>query len=134
MLFERHSSAQKWQRHVIGWMLLALLLPFYAPWINSNFAAVQPNHGHLYFGKPDLAHDHDLVDHGAHAHDDGDEGEIAFLPSFDVTSATAALLVLPLLFIPFAMYLSQFVLFKEGRLGINLFSAAPPVPPPRLFV
>ena len=134
MLFGLHYSAQKVERHLIGWMLLALLLPFYAPWINSNFAALQPNHGHLYFGEPDLAHSHDLSDHGPHGHNDGKEDDVAFLPNFDVTSATAVLLISPFFVLPFALYLSQYVLFNEGWFGLNLFMASPPVPPPRLLV
>lgn len=132
MLFGLHYPAQKIQRHLIGWMLFALLLPFYAPWINSNFAAAQPNHGHLYFGKPDLAHTHDLNDHGPHGHDDGNE--IVFLPGFDVTSAMAVVLISPFFVLPFTLFLSRYRLFNEGWFGFNLFTASPPVPPPRPLV
>lgn len=46
------------RRFVIGWLLMAILLPVYGPWINGRFPAWQPDHDHIYLDEVDPHHPH----------------------------------------------------------------------------
>ncbi|MFQ5400832.1 MAG: hypothetical protein ACE5E7_14700 [Anaerolineae bacterium] len=72
---------QRIQHLVVLLMLHALLLPLYAPWINTQFAANIPSHKHLYLGKYNPNHHHHQ-----HPSNSGEKAQgIAFLPNFDAT-------------------------------------------------
>ncbi|MFZ0545765.1 MAG: hypothetical protein WAM60_10030 [Candidatus Promineifilaceae bacterium] len=53
---------------------VVMLLPIYGSWIDVHFAASQPDHQHIYFGKVDLNH-----------HRDGNK-DVVNLPNQDATS------------------------------------------------
>lgn len=130
----KRTSLNRSHLFVVGWMLLAILFPLYAPWLNGNFAAVQPGHGHLYFGTPDLDHHasplEELVPH-PHQPDTTTEPAVTNLPNLDLIVGTAVLLIAPLL-ISLAAMLTLFFHFHESQLGITLLATAPPHPPPRI--
>lgn len=42
----------------IFFMIQAILLPVYGPWLDSGFAAYLPYHDHIYLGQVDPDHDH----------------------------------------------------------------------------
>ncbi|MEM7115202.1 MAG: hypothetical protein AAF614_22370 [Chloroflexota bacterium] len=135
MLARKHSPAKTYHIFVVGWMLLAILTPLYAPWLNSNYAALQPGHKHLYQGKPNLDHHtsplEELLPH-AHEAEAAEADEVTNLPNLDAAGGTAVLVLVSLLLIPFAVPLTHFYFFRERSLGVTLFSDTPPNPPPRL--
>lgn len=59
------STAAKANQFVHGLLLTAVCLLTLAPFWGVNPSALAPIHQHIYFGEPDLDHDH-----GAHSHRD----------------------------------------------------------------
>lgn len=108
-------------------MLLAVLFPLYAPWLNSNYAALQPGHDHLYLGKPTPEHEHGLSTSNSAA----GGTKVTNLPNLAATAETAVFLITP--FLPFllALPLARFFLFEAPHLGVTLFILSPPIMPPR---
>lgn len=51
-------NSVRWLRThlVLLLMFQALLLPAYGPWLDYRFAALQPEHDHIYFGEVELNH------------------------------------------------------------------------------
>jgi hypothetical protein len=55
-----------------------MLLPVYGSWVDDQFAARQPNHKHIYFGKVDINH-----------HRTADSKDVVNLPDQDAAGQTA---------------------------------------------
>lgn len=109
-------------------MLLATLFPLYAPWLNRNFAAIQPEHNHLYVGKAEQRHSHHLGDEQPPEL----ESDVTNLPNLSVNGTTAVLMLVALWCFAAIAVLPSFYFFREQKLGFNLFIVTPPVKPPRL--
>ncbi|MCI0399194.1 MAG: hypothetical protein L0332_18650 [Chloroflexi bacterium] len=71
-------------RLTLALMLLALLLPVYGPWLDSNFAGRQPLHRHIYLGTVNLAH-HSAPEPAGHKDHSESDSDVVNLP--DQTAA-----------------------------------------------
>ena len=83
MLTQRQSVGAKYHAFATLWLLLAALAPLYSPWLGRDFAALQPGHDHIYWGKPKLTHQHQV------AHEGAGEPEVTNVPNLDVGGGTA---------------------------------------------
>ena len=126
MLTQRQSVGAKYHAFATLWLLLAALAPLYSPWLGRDFAALQPGHDHIYWGKPKLTHQHQV------AHEGAGEPEVTNVPNLDVGGGTAVPILTSFLLITLIPPTLFFFLFREQHLGVNLFVAAPPSKPPRL--
>lgn len=121
-----------------------MLLPVYGSWLNTHFAALQPNHKHLYVGLADPNHPHTLVFSHQHQasktppselteavplengvvnmpNQDASQGVATLVLPFDTASALEAPYHAALTFSVEADYLSTAFVFHS-----------PPTEPPRL--
>ncbi|MCA9998421.1 MAG: hypothetical protein KDE56_21810 [Anaerolineales bacterium] len=128
MLTQRQSVGAKYHAFATLWLLLAALAPLYSPWFGRDFAALQPGHDHIYWGKPKLTHQHQV------AHEGAGEPEVTNVPNLDVGGGTAVPVLISLLFVTLLGPNLFAFLFKEPRLGINLIVLAPLGKPPRLAI
>ncbi len=128
MLTRRRAAGAKFRVFVTLWLLLAALAPLYSPWLNRDFAALQPEHDHIYWGKPNLAHHHQ----GGQKNTAG--AGVTNVPNFNVGGGTAVPVLISLLFVTLLGPNLFAFLFKEPRLGINLIVLAPLGKPPRLAI
>lgn len=129
MLPWKQIPAKQYQLFVVAWMLLAALLPLYAPWLNRNFAAIQPGHDHLYLGKSTQFHPHNL----AQRDQSGQSGShVTNLPNLEAGGGTAVPILISLWLLAPLVSTPRFSLFKEHHLGIDLIILLPPGKPPRL--
>lgn len=65
-------------RILLLFLAAVMLLPIYGSWVDIQFAARQPNHKHLYFGKVDINH-----------HRTAGSKDVVNLPHQDATGQTA---------------------------------------------
>lgn len=131
MLTWKQKKPPNYRPIIIAWMLLAALFPLYAPWLNPNFAAIQPGHDHLYVGKSIQFHSHALPQHDQ----SGQLGShVTNLPNLEAGGGTAVPVLIPLWLLVLLLSALRFFLFKEHRLGIDLIILVPPGKPPRLAI
>lgn len=134
------------QRHIsrlssLG-LVLVILFPITASWVNPYYAAVQPGHDHVYLGEIEPGHHHrpipsQLAHHPASSNDHPEDpaesasSDIIFLP--DNTANQAGLFLIGCLY-------AALILNRLDTLGTNLLalgykiqtlSFPPSLPPPR---
>lgn len=117
-------------------MVQALLLPLYGSWLNSQFAAIQPNHKHIYVGIADPNHPHSLSI--SHQHDsekaETSDSDVISVPNQDASQSITVLFStfdgLAALTAP--DHPSLVFSLEADYLLSALVYHAPPVEPPRL--
>ena len=128
MLRKGWLSARNRHLFVTTWLLLAAMFPLYAPWLNPGFAALQPDHTHLYREKPYQPHAHNLQ----HGKLSGSDLTVTNLPNLQASGSTAVPILIAFLYTIFLTLPTAFFLFRERTLGVTILTFPPAYTPPRL--
>lgn len=119
---------EKW---LVLLMLLATLFPLYAPWLNHNFAAIQPGHQHLFVGEVAVVHHHAsaLAELLPHPHE-APSSEVINLPNW---LGRLAVMALPAGAVLLLGKLAEgwITAVFEDMLAVSLVTQRQTTPPPR---
>jgi len=139
----------KWEYATLFWLLLSALLPMYGSWLNLNFAALQPDHLHIYGEEVDLDHHredelfaHKEDGHSHHHHEtettsdvtaDSSPPSITYLPNLNSLLLILTAVFLTLLLPPLLLQLPRLVqLWVHSTQPIALIALPQPIDPPRV--